>query len=1127
MSLPCPLLDGWIEIYERLQQNDGTLNLRQVEQALDLCLKSESLHSRRESHLPRFASTRLEGGDDWEEDSFDSDGSGNYEELDEDMYYVYTRNLECPFFKKAIETLDKHDETFTVLNPDFAFGIHSADLESHTSSPQIFYGPFFIPGGSEGIVRRLESQKTKTIPKEKPKVKQDTESKPEPEPKAPLKKWYIYGMETCPACRQAKKVLGSKAHFIELRDPVYLHSDHKAQLSESQQVQVLQELKQAKTVPQIYFLEKHVPNTTDLAEKVRLSGGDRLDNMKKSLELMFPDKLSQIDAAIDHIIEEHALKKGIFGWSISNLNKIQESVVALLSTQDSKSIENPKSVPIPSTQQSKSFSKETLGDNWWFEKRVVSANHFIKETTSLLERGAIETDYNTQKKGGWLDWQFQLNNDSNEVEAKLNGIHSGAISSTNARDWDGNAIKMRIPFYVTNTKQQSQSFKCIVSAIMNFIILHKALNPDSDPNFSFKMMVNQVSRGQCGKEINFMVNDLKYLNPFVKHLKTLEPCLDQIKTPRCDMTLLRYKFQPLMVKQKEKELKEMEDVIEMMKDMEGPSKQQAMIRMEELGYFLRNLHRSKFEFRLASMNNGEWIVFRDESLGVITFELYPDLLDKYLGLEKTIELLKSSGHLGELFERITQIYRKLLRSGTQLGYIENEKEYMDSLFTTLQQKSIARLKEFSDVFSFPIQEEIKALEKVRLSGGGHEAEEYKTLLQRVLVDLPKQTTDLLEPFLINPKTKVKKTRENEVCFKIEAAGSRQILVKALNVPISGTVLDIYNSKPMRYIQHPYELYLDEISIPLDTNTAINTLHTDSNNCKTLVLVKLTEQKYATKLGFNYADEEEKGPHITMLRANDIKLPSDFKIGQYFPELYSLEIRRGDTPKLLSHISLAKKLSEIDITQTTLKDTLPKQLGQLQHLNSLHIADCELSGRIPTEIGLLQKLKHFIVNHNNLTGSIPTEIGLLQNLIFFDVGNNTLIGQIPTEIGTLPLFNFTVKHNKLTGPIPTEIGNLTMVEELMLEGNQLSGPIPTEIGKLTLIDNLFLDNNQLTGSIPTEIGNCEKMLSFTVVNNKLSGTIPIEMGNFEDGASINLKNNDFTGTIPSEITNSSKDFEISI
>ena len=88
--------------------------------------------------------------------------------------------------------------------------------------------------------------------------------------------------------------------------------------------------------------------------------------------------------------------------------------------------------------------------------------------------------------------------------------------------------------------------------------------------------------------------------------------------------------------------------------------------------------------------------------------------------------------------------------------------------------------------------------------------------------------------------------------------------------------------------------------------------------------------------------------------------------------------------------------------------------------------------------------------NELSGPIPRELANLDRLESLDLGGNRLSGPIPTELGTLSrLTKLIAWGNGLSGPIPSELGNLSRLTELHLTDNDLSGTVPPELTGLPL------------------------------------------------------------------------------
>ena len=101
--------------------------------------------------------------------------------------------------------------------------------------------------------------------------------------------------------------------------------------------------------------------------------------------------------------------------------------------------------------------------------------------------------------------------------------------------------------------------------------------------------------------------------------------------------------------------------------------------------------------------------------------------------------------------------------------------------------------------------------------------------------------------------------------------------------------------------------------------------------------------------------------------------------------------------------------------------IPRELGQLRHLEDLRMVQSGPAGRIPAELGQLSRLTHLDLFNNRLSGPIPPELGQLTNLTYLNLA-----------------------HNQLTGPIPTELTQLTGLRQVYLAGNQLTGCVPAEL-----------------------------------------------------------------------------------
>jgi Leucine-rich repeat (LRR) protein len=225
---------------------------------------------------------------------------------------------------------------------------------------------------------------------------------------------------------------------------------------------------------------------------------------------------------------------------------------------------------------------------------------------------------------------------------------------------------------------------------------------------------------------------------------------------------------------------------------------------------------------------------------------------------------------------------------------------------------------------------------------------------------------------------------------------------------------------------------------------------------------------------------------------------------------------GSIPRELGNLT---HLEELWLSFNQLTGSIPSELGNLSNLEFLSLAGNQLTGSIPTELGNLTNLKFLYLAFNQITGPIPSELGNLTNLMFLDLFFNQVTGSIPSELGNLShLESIQLFGNQLTGSIPSELGNLSNLDSLDLSSNQLTGSIPSELGNLTNLEKFRLSGNQLTGSIPSELGNLSNLWTLNLDDNQLTGSIPKEFGNLSNLSSLDLSSNQLTGSIPSELGN---------
>lgn len=394
-----------------------------------------------------------------------------------------------------------------------------------------------------------------------------------------------------------------------------------------------------------------------------IRGGETLEGLAGNLRALFNDQDGRVDKYIQEAIEEQNLRRGVFGWSGKDLTTIQNQVMVWLTA--------------PPGPDNRGESGEASGapGRWWAHESTMDAARFIKQTRNGLVDGSL--------RGDWLMWSFVPNANGEGVSAKVWGGGQGSILEPETPDRDYNDVKMRIPFYVADFAQQGESFKCLASTVLNFIAARQLDNPGTTPTFSFKMVIGEGARGQCGKEIDFMCSNLDSLGEFVKFVKRMMPCA--LEPPRCDMALPRHLF--------------------------GAPGAGADQQTEHLETFAKNMRRNKFEFLLVRLKNNQWITFRNERLSAITFELMPGYLDDVLGLEGTIDLFKKSKNMGMLYQAMIDAVNARLAQHESVGYVDTPKDYADSLVAPIS-KALAALQKHPILFSTPVIEEVLAMHKL-------------------------------------------------------------------------------------------------------------------------------------------------------------------------------------------------------------------------------------------------------------------------------------------------------------------------------------------------------------------------------------------------------------------------------
>ena len=137
-------------------------------------------------------------------------------------------------------------------------------------------------------------------------------------------------------------------------------------------------------------------------------------------------------------------------------------------------------------------------------------------------------------------------------------------------------------------------------------------------------------------------------------------------------------------------------------------------------------------------------------------------------------------------------------------------------------------------------------------------------------------------------------------------------------------------------------------------------------------------------------------------------------------------------------------------------------------------------------------------NNGLTGTLPRELGLLEHLETLGLYGNEIGGTIPPEIGDLPVVSIlALGENRFEGEIPPELGNMPELRGLLLQESGLTGEIPAELGNASKLFVFSLyGNDGITGTIPESFGGLGGLRFLEIYNTGMSGPLPMSLINTE-------------------------------
>jgi len=312
--------------------------------------------------------------------------------------------------------------------------------------------------------------------------------------------------------------------------------------------------------------------------------------------------------------------------------------------------------------------------------------------------------------------------------------------------------------------------------------------------------------------------------------------------------------------------------------------------------------------------------------------------------------------------------------------------------------------------------------------------------------------------------------------------------------------------------------------------------------------------------------------LNLSRNLNLDVPKDFV--QACTNLREIKYTSNEAWKLPASLSLASRLTFLDVSNNKLEQLDHAELHNLQSLLSLRLSNNKLAA-LPKSFGQWKALRSLNLSSNSLT-EFPDYMCEMKTLVDLDLSFNA-IGALP-QIGNLTsLERLWATNNKLTGPFPATANQLQDLREIDVRHNTIdnidilvqlpklewlaigynnissfegtfaklrnfhidhnpvtrfgiSAPIPTlaslnlEKAKLAALpDDLFqkipnltrliLDQNHFV-SLSPHIGKLTKLEHFSIARNLLS-SLPADIGRLVELQHLDLRENNLN-SLPSQI-----------